>query len=541
MWRNKKNNTERKLVILIIFLAVLLSSIPMMSALSEGARHGLIWRGNNLLAPGDFGVYLSYISQSQSGRLFFDNLFDTGGHQPTLHGLWLMTGWLAAIFRLTPMLAFHVMRLLLIPILGWVSWRWIKEILPTSKQRLTALILTLFGGGIGFFFQSLYQIGELNPLNPARPVDLWVSESFPFLSSLNSPHFIAAWILLLLALHQIWKALRNRSLVSAIWAGLAGTLLLTFHPFHLVTLVLVPFIWFMLKAIFGQIKQKDWLIGIIYLAILSPFAVYHAYNSRIGPDAVMLSVRSLAITPNPWHIFLGFGLLLPLAALGWHVAKKQGIKNLDRLWLLAWILIQPFAFYGPFVFQRRLLLGWLFPLAILSAPAIVYILQRYRNRNNSPIKTVAFFMMASIALFNIVPGTIVSAIATFESPDHRSAFYLYPNRLQAIGWIKKNTPSDSVFLAWPTAGYDIAGWGNRTVLAGHWANTNRLLEKQELILDFFNSMSLIERRKIIKEFGITHVWFGPEEHAISDFSDWKSISEKIFETKNYKIFRLKIP
>ncbi|MBN1584900.1 glycosyltransferase [Candidatus Uhrbacteria bacterium] len=539
-FRKKKpeKNKERKWAVGLTILAVIVAAIPVAFAVHEAHRLGLTWRGNNLLAPGDFGVYLSYIEQAKSGRLLFDNLFDAHGHRPALHGLWLLTGWAAAGLHLTPTVAFHLMRLALIPLLGLVAWRWIRELLERTGERVVAMTLVLFGGGIGFFFQGLYRVGKLDAVSPDRPVDLWVSEAFPFLSSLNSPHFLAAWILLLLALHQAWRAIGNRSAKSAAWAGLAGAALLTFHPFHAVTLLLVPGSWLTVRLIQKNVNRKDIVNAAIYLVALTPVAAYHVYVSKFGPDAAVLAARSLAVTPNAWHLLLGFGLLLPLAGWGiWRSAKPRSFPNPNLM--VAWAVMQPLAFYGPFVFQRRLLLGWLFPLAILSAPAAVRLWHRWSGRKPSPLPNAAALLLSGLALFNTVPGTIASSAAVLGSPTHRPAFYFDDVRLEAVGWVRKNAPSGAVFLSSANAGYDIAGWGNRTVLAGHWANTDRLGEKQALIARFFGNMTERDRQETIGRFGLTHIWFGPEERAIATSDDWRKTAETVFSNGEYEILAIR--
>ena len=535
MPERRKIDRESSWAVGLTVILIVLASVPMAFALYEANRLGLTWRGNGFLAPGDFGVYLSYIDQARSGHWLFANAFDPSPQPPALHGFWLLTGRLAALLHLTPTAAFHLLRLLLIPLLGLVSWRWIRELLPKATERVIALALLLFGGGLGFLLQGLYPIGELNPLHPNRPPDLWIGEAFPFLSALSTPHFLAAWILLLLTLHGAWKALRTGKAGPAAWGGLSGLILLTFHPFHAVTLLLVPGAWFVLKAVTERLNGKDWRNAAVYLAIPAPLLAYHAHVALSGPEAAVLSTRYLAVTPHPSALLVGFGLLLPLA--GWTVISRRNRRK-DWNGMAVWALIQPLAFYGPFVFERRLLLGWLFPLAILAAPTVVSLFNRLRHLERSPLKATAAIALAGLALFNTVPGTVATAITVLESPTHRPAFYFDASRLKALDWVRENVPADSVFLSSWTAGYDIAGWTNRTVLAGHWSNTDRLEEKQAIITEFFGDMDSDGRRETIRRFGLTHIWSGPEERSLGKFRPEELGAEKIYDQDGYQVYLL---
>lgn len=500
--------SNRGLAVAGAILLFTLAALPATMALNLAWRNGLAWTGINIFSPGDLAVYLTYIDQAKSGAWLMGNLFDTGAAQPALHGFWLLVGWLARWLRLDAMSAYHLARLALVPALAWAVWQAVRRFLPSGRQRIVAYLLVLFGGGLGGFAEPFYAGQPISDFAPNRPVDLWVSEAFPFLSSQYSGHFLAAWILFLLCLVFFWRALDEKRRGLSLAAGLLAVLLATFHPYHLVTVFIVAVAWLGYRQHVGRAWKSDWRTAWPFAVLLVSAIAVNAIQLVFGPAGEMMSRRSLALTPRPLELLIGYGLFVPLAAIGWRAAKRQNWPESSRAFLAVWAIAQPFAFYGPWLMQRRLLLGWLFPLALLATPGLLDISQRVRRLlGGLPRPVLALPAALGLCLlFNVVPTTLLSMRDAFAAPNYRQLLFLDQDRQATLNWVRQNTPTDAVFLSSPSIGNQIAGWAHRPVFVGHWANTDRLADKNETLVRFMGPMTPAERRALIKDHGLKYLW-----------------------------------
>src|SRR3989344_905617 len=103
--------------------------------------------GVRTLMPADTPVYYSYLRQIEDGNLTLRDVF-TAEPQPvgTLNVLWLALGTAGRLLQLTPVMTFHVSRVLLGAVLLVVLYRAIAWFLADQRERLAAFALTLSGG-----------------------------------------------------------------------------------------------------------------------------------------------------------------------------------------------------------------------------------------------------------------------------------------------------------------------------------------------------------------------------------------------------------
>ncbi len=534
-------NTERRLVFIVAAIAMVLTSIPVVEALIVARNHGVVWTGREYLSPGDLAVYLSSIAQAKRGALLIANAATTERLVPILNIFWLSVGLFARLFSLGSLAAYHLARLLLIPALAFVAYRCCAFFLPSRSSRIAAFLLFMFGSGLGLYASLVLPAAVPAAGQYQWPIDLWVGESNAFLSMMYSPHFVASLALLLAAMTLLAAAYEKSSVKLGAFAGLVGLVLFEFHPYHAPTFYAVGLLALLLRAARRHARPAEWLAYAAAVAISAPSVAYQYWLTHATADGAFMLGNGVTLTPAPWHVMIGFGVISVLWIPGYIIARKTAPDRRGRWdFLLAWVIAQALLIYAPLAFQRRLLEGLEFPLVILSTVALAAIVRAaLRAPKYSKVFLMSYGLLAAIALF--LPSTfaaVARGVSTYADP-RPSRFYFSAEYADALRWLQEKTPTDAVVLASVTDGNDIIGWAERTTYAGHWANTLDLDRKEDEIARFFGASSDAERAQLLEKSGATYVFWGPRERAFGGAfksgmmlgSAYKSAHIEIFEVR----------
>jgi hypothetical protein len=445
------------------------TSIPAVTAFAFGAVHGVTWNGRLTFAPGDAAVYLSYVRQVQDGAWLVDHLYTGSATVPSLNILWLAVGLLARALPWSPLAAYQAARLLLIPLLVAVMWWSARHFLRDRAARFAAVTVALFGSGLGAWAAPLIGVAGTYRGHYPVPPDLWVAESLPFLSAVYSPHFLAGWILLIGSLTWFAKSLESGRPRPAVIAGLLALALLEFHPYHAFTLFAVAGAGALALAATGR---RWWLsaraTGLLVLPSL-PAVAYHWWLTRPAQNGGPVLATNLCYTPPPLHVLIGFGAMVPLAALGaWWWRREQPGRAAGLAFLGAWIAVQASLLYAPVVFQRRLIEGIAWPLALLSGLALAALwrsLRRHKNRH-----LLAPWAVMLLVAF-LLPTSFYAVIANYRlmTRSERSLFYRSPDTLAAARWLRANVSDRRLIMSEAEAGNDLLGLARGRFYLAHWS------------------------------------------------------------------------
>jgi hypothetical protein len=518
--------------------AIVFSSVPALFAVFVGWSRGLEWRGLLQLSPGDLAFYLSSIQQAKTGHLFFENLFTVEAVTPTLNFFWWLVGRMAAVFSLSPLLAFQLARIALIPVFAVVVYGAISFFFSAIRERFMAFILMLFGSGFGLYFAPLFESNQSTTATYAWPIDLWVSEANGFMSLVYSPHFIAAWILILLALTMLLSAFRSGQSLYALLAGVAALFLFQFHPFHAPTLYLTPFFFLCFLALTGNFRWRDWFNFFLFVIISFWSFAYHVFYFWHDEFFRRQLTASPMLTPAPIYLLIGFGLIVVLAPLGFWLTRRQTPFH-NRLFLLVWIVTTSWLVYSPLSFQRRLLHGLEFPLVILSVPAILVGWDWLRRKHGRMIVNYRLWVVSLFFIF-CLPSTFAVLLGGCRAllKNQPPIFYFTPNQRQALNWISQNTPVAAAFMSSFEHGNEIVGWAGRRVFVGHWSNSGDLPVKNENVRRFFFEFNDRQRAEFLRHKGIDYVFVDSTERPQGKWSE-SSIFERVFYAGNIELYRLR--
>jgi len=495
------------MVALVSLVAVLLALLPDLYSWWLAQRQGEFWTGAQFLVPEDIGVYLNYIDQAKRGELLFANRFSAEQLLPVAHPFWLLVGWGAWLLSLSAVTAYHAARLVVIPALVVFTYLSLAFFLTSPRRRLVALLLFVFGSGLGVYFAPLFDSGKHVPGLLNLPVDLWVADANPFLSLLYSPHFVVSWMLIILALVLIYWAFVNGRLGYAVAAGLCSAALLSFHPYHAPTLFCVPLAYLLLLKARRQLNLKQVRQLTVLYGLSAPALAYHFYLTHYSSHSAQALITNSALSPHPIHIVLGFGLVLLLAVVGYLGLCSRSLKR-DAKWdyLAVWVVVQFLLLYSPLTFQRRLIEGLWFPLVVLAVLGLVWL---YNHVVRTWLPDRRYVLTRGLALLLVVCFSsnvyVMYQGAARIRLNQPPMFRLSVELSDALFWLKGNVPTDAVVLSDYLDGHFIAGLANRQVYVGHWGNTLEFAQKERIAQEMIYAADPEDRQQFMNAYGITHI------------------------------------
>jgi len=328
--------------------------------------------------------------------------------------------------------------------------------------------------------------------------------SLPFLRSDKK------FILWAIPLYSIVTLLSSLALdrVSLIFIyGMGGVTLLVS------TIVVVSCILIQIKS--SKHKMRNSLLFLGAFLIISPGILIinsdleflpgdsHRYLNAVNPfltttDPLVDSISEHAITTSS-QSFLFNSILMIFSGLGiWLIIKN--IQNKDHSFLktdmITFSLI--LGFFGVYVSSTfvRLAIFASIGVIILSSLGLTILLKEFfKNKPHSkkPIsKLLQFPLVAGIIILLVIPmiyppGAEVSLLSQMPPTilNGGTAFTISTNDwLDALDWMKNNTPKDAVVASWWDYGYWISTMGERTTLADNATLSTRVIKNiANMLLD----------------------------------------------------------
>jgi len=514
---------EWRFIFLVTILVIVITTLPYLYGWLKTPADK-IFTGIHFLNTSDYFVYYSYIEQASQGNILFHDLFTSPQSSANiLNTVWIIPGVLSRAFDLSPVISFHLCRILFTPLLIIVGYLFISYIFDQKKLRMFVLTVFTFASGWGFYY-LLYNNHLLSSLlvegRYVWPLDIYAVEGNTFLTLYYSPHFIASFTLFILTLLLFFLALDNKKIIYGFYAGITALVLFSFHPFHLVTLYTVPLAClFVLTLLNRKINWSGFIAYLIMVVVSSP--VYLYYLVLFGTDSTtrLKYFQNYCQTPSFMLVVFGYGalLILSITALIYLVYSGK-IRNKKKIILSIWFIVHSILIFLPFSFQGRIVEGLSVPLTLLTGYILYEAYQKIKSKPRfqifiNPVILVLLFVL----LFLVTPLSQV-AIDVMIYNNARVESYLSLNQFEAIQWLKSNINNDEVTLSRNTTGNYIPAFSGKNVYIGHKVETIsysiKLMETEWFFKD--NKNEQIERDFLEKR-NIDYIFFGPNEFILGSY------------------------
>lgn len=490
-----------------------------------------------LVNPLDGNSYLAKIQQGIEGNWLFHLTYTPEPHQGAfIFTFYLALGHVAALLHLSPILTFHLARLIAGLILLLVSFRFIARVTPHPQERRLAFILLLTASGFGW----------LGAIFGAFPIDLWIPEAFVPYSLYTNPHFPLAMALMLVMLQQViqsseFRVQSRRSPVDnsqLIFASLSSLALALVLPFALLT------VWAILAVYLGWLYltrrrlpwPQIWLtLGVVVGAV--PVIGYDYWVSIANPILSGWSAQNITAAPLLLDFVLGYGLVGLLAIVGGWIITQQSQSQLSPEpgeWLVFWwAIVGILLVYLPFELQRRLITGLHIPLGILAAIG----LSRWLAKGQLGLSRRRQITVVVITLGAV--GTLfvwtIPLLATLQSPitsETSALLFLRQEEVAAFTWLKENAAAGNVILASPRVGMFVPGQAGTRVFYGHPFETIEAKKKKATVEAFYRG-----DMDIVPPF-VDFIFYGPSEQGLGQPALLSTLPV-VFSQNNLIIYKVK--
>lgn len=507
----KRQNLIPALVVVSLALVV-----PYIIAFfAGGSKHVFIGFLNN---PIDGATYLAKMYEGRLGSWqFYLPYTENPGKGAYILLYYLFLGHLAGWLHLSLILTYHLARIVGSGLLLYTIIRFYDIIFARQPELYKiALWLTALGSGLGW----------LIVLSGVLPSDFWVAEAYPFLAMFTNPHFplglalLVGSFTLLLEDHAKWRLLR---------LTIYGLLIAVVLPFALAVVLLVAGVWLGWNMI--EKRQFPWQ-PVCCMGILGgPYLLYQFWIINTQPALAAWNAQNLTQSPAAWDFLLSFSPAIILSGFGiYRLVKEQDTRH-DPITpvLLAWFGLSLVLIYFPFPLQRRFMLGFYIPVAVLAVYGIDFIQNRLPQTSRwlGPL-TLGLSLPTNILLI------IMAMMGIFT---HVPTLYLSQDEANAFDWIAANTPANAVILSSPQMGLLIPAETGRRVLYGHPFETVNASQEEARVRAFYQTngkpgVVMFQNR------GVGYVMVGPRENALGGKLDLSSYPVA-FNSDTLKIYQVR--
>ncbi len=461
-------------------MVLLLITLPYLYAWrAAGETHvftGLLYN------PLDGASYFAKMRQGWEGAWRYRLAFTAEpGAGAFLFLYYLFLGHLARLLHLAVPLTYHLARLAGTAVLLCALDAFYAAHLPLQARK-TAFAIAALGSGMGWL---MLPFGHVT-------ADFSVPEAYPFLSAYVNPHFPLGLALMLLLL--VPRPAGKRRMLTE---GGMSLLLALISPFGMVLVLLVRgglALWRLRVPPRRCALEEEFRFLLPLVVGGLPYLLYTQWVVRADPVFAAWNAQNLTPAPPWWDVLLSFSPLLPLA-----LCSLRSRERPAALWM--WLALSLALLYAPLALQRRFLTGLYVPLAGLAALALT----AWKGRRQRAAIALTGALAAPTNLLILL--TVLSFPAA-PPPE----IYLTRAEADALRWIARNTPPESVFLASPQMGAFIPAFAGRRVVYGHpFETVDAEIAKAAVLHSFTGAYIPVDAAPLAPA---NYLLFGPRERTL---------------------------
>ena len=481
--------------------------------------------------PGTY-MYFMWEKQAVEGNTLFADRLTPEKHDPFyFNGEWWLLGRFLRFTGLSLEAGFQVERALTVFFAFFALYYFLTCCFESLFERRAVFIWILLTSGFGWLFYLLQRYAGYS-----WPIRVWDIEGVNLFGYLaNKPHFIRSLALICLSYAFLLKGeLKDRR----IYFFLAGLVILVqgiIRPYDLPTAFLILASFPLLLAI-----REGRLSGtrIFYYSVAAltalPILLYYLFLDRnfVLKD-VFKGVDFPAFTPLEFVIWLGFPFVM--AVLGFDGLRNFRNWRPARLFLYVWFVIVLMLIYAypliPWGMESAGLCYIVSPilagLFLFSELLPQWLNGRAAHRFSSLLHLSTDSLRKAIIIALIVisfPSNIVLMHKIYRDLAQHSRPYYIPTAVaDAFTWLSQHGKLQDVVMSHPDNGYHLPVDAGVKAFVGHGHFTINYPEKVAMLKRFFDAgESEAYRRQLLKEYGITYLFYGDIERQIGSFNPYKT-------------------
>ncbi len=385
--------------------------------------------------------------------------------------------------------------------------------LSETRTRRMGVLLTFFGGGLGWLLILLGQPNWLGSL----PLGFYSSEAFGFLGFYGIAHLPWARAFFLWGLRAYLLGGKRENAPEGRFAnfrpGIFWLLTGIAQPVTMMVLGVMVGVHLLGLLILSSVrKSPDWSEFWHYLRvaipsglIAMPLVIYSMITMFYDPTISNWMAQTRVLPPHFGHYLAAYGMILPFAGWGFYVAVRQ--KRRFSLFLLLWLGVAPVLLLIPLSFQRRLIEGYWVALVTVTFIG-------FEGLTASKWKKPYFVLVFTFptALFLIAGGFLTAsrpAAPVFRPRDEIAVF----EHLATV------TSGSEVVLSAYDTGNALPAWAPVFVVIGHRPESVHYAEVEPRVIAFYQAeTSEAERLALIQDFGVDYVFWGPYERQLGNWN-----------------------
>jgi hypothetical protein len=534
-------------VLLWSALMVVLAGLPYVIANAWAGPQrlfcGFLW------GPDEGNAYLAWIRQAAEGKLLLANQYTIRYQNPHFFNLFfVLLGQACRHFHGRPIEAYHLARLLGIPVALYAFYCLAAHLTAMRAVRGAALAIASLGSGLGWYWTLLAYAGRPGRLFPMDCAAGWqaMPEAVTFPTLLLNPLFTWSLALLCLSLLWGWRALENQRLGQALLAGFWLLVLGNVHTYDLFPACGALLVWAGFLVVSGRAPLGATAGLYLLMCLLAlPAPLWAWWTAHVDPS-YWAKISTPTLSPRLRDYAAGYGLIGAAAVLGAYAAWVLRRYYPRSLAAVGWAAVGLVMVYMPVSFQRKMIEGEHLALSYLAGLAVALVWpwlwerrwgrnlsanQRYRRRAGLVRVGVLAFTLLSLPSNIVFVHDALQHVAV-NNADLRSVLmppvYLSYDEVRGLEWLAEHTSEEDVVLCSSLTGSHIPAWAPARVVAGHWAETLDFPAYVQMVAIFFAPGLLPRlRAQILHATGATYVWWGQYERFLQRAAAEQAVGEPV--------------
>jgi len=503
------------LAVLIIWIFVLI--FPLILGYSHSTDE-LLFSGL-IFNPIDGYSYFAKMQEGAAGDWAFNLPYSASiNNDIYIFTLYILFGHLSRVLGISIPIIYQFFRILFSVLLFFSLLELLKIFFKTDNIFFKGVFISLlFGGGMGWIY---FLSGDL-------PMDFWVAEAYVFLSSLSNPHFVLSFLIFTVLLIII---LRN---FSGIWVStlifLLSLVLASISPFSAIMMGFV----FLMNVIVVQKFSRESIRNLVVFGIPTGLlGVYQYLTIHSDPILNKWNVQNITQTPSLINLLFSFSPMLIGIFIFLFLFWKHKIQIEKPIALLIfWIAFAFLMAYVPFNLQRRFLVGFNLPIAIV----FWNLLENYISKKPCNRQKIVVYVLIGLC----IPSSLLIYSGSLNAISHHDDIFYYKKDLvKSVEWLSSKVDQKSVILANEENGLQIPALANFKVVYGHPFESINAQETKEEVDNFWaNKLTDKQAWNVIDKYKVDYI-FCKYSNTINSCPAITKTLEIINDTNGIAIFQV---